>query len=123
MPLVLFCTKKDWIICLGKTKLEWAPLAKACSNGLGEFLNNVSGSIVGFLYNLQLIRYAGENGVAAYGVIMYVSFIFVAIYIGYSMGTAPVISFPYGAQNTDELKSLYRKSFVILLLADCSCSQ
>ena len=79
-----------------------------------EFLSNVSAAIVGFLYNLQLLHYVGENGVSAYGVIMYVSFAFVAIYIGYSMGVAPIIGFNYGAENKSELQNIFRKSVTIL---------
>lgn len=77
-------------------------------------MSNVSASIVGFLYNLQLLHYVGENGVSAYGVIMYVSFAFVAIYIGYSMGVAPIIGFNYGAENKSELQNIFRKSVTIL---------
>lgn len=118
IPLVLFFTKKDWIIHLGKTRFEISVILRACGNGISEFLSNISASIVGFLYNLQLLKYAGENGVSAYGVIMYVSFIFVAIYIGYTMGMAPIVSFNDGAKNTDELKSIYRKSLRIILTAN-----
>lgn len=77
-------------------------------------MSNASASIVGFLYNLQLLHYVGENGVSAYGVIMYVSFAFVAIYIGYSMGVAPIIGFNYGAENKSELQNIFRKSVTIL---------
>lgn len=118
IPFILFIVKKDWLIHLGKTKFEPRVLVKTCSNGISEFLSNVSASIVGFLYNLQLMKYAGENGVSAYGVIMYVSFIFVAIYIGYNMGVSPVISFHDGAGNKDELKSLYKKSLTILFITN-----
>lgn len=120
IPLFLFILKKDWIIRLGKTKFEPKVIMKTCGNGISEFLSNVSASIVGFLYNLQLMKYAGENGVSAYGVIMYVSFIFVAIYIGYNMGVAPVISYHDGARNKEELKSLYKKSLTLLLITNIS---
>lgn len=120
IPLVMFIVRKDWLIHLGKTRIEWKVIWKTCSNGVSEFLSNVSSSIVGFLFNLQLMKYAGENGVSAYGVIMYVTFIFVAIYIGYNMGVAPVISFHQGAGNKDELKSLYRKSMTIISITNLS---
>lgn len=118
IPLFLFIFKKDWLIHLGKTRFEWKIIWKTCSNGISEFLSNVSSSIVGFLFNLQLMKYAGEDGVSAYGVIMYVTFIFVAIYIGYNMGVAPVVSFHQGAGNKDELKSLYRKSLTIMFVTN-----
>lgn len=118
IPLVLFFIKKDWVIHLGKTSFEIKVILKACGNGISEFLSNISMSIVGFLYNLQLLKYAGENGVSAYGVIMYVSFIFVAIYIGYTMGMSPVVSFHDGAGNKTELKNLYSKSLRIITAAN-----
>lgn len=117
IPFVLFVMHKDWNIHLGKTKFEWKVIQKACGNGISEFLGNISMSIVGFLYNLQLLKYAGENGVSAYGVIMYVSFIFVAIFIGYTMGAAPIISYNDGAENYEELKSLYQKSLKLIFTA------
>jgi len=114
VPLVFFIRNKNGILCLGKTKFDGSALCKACTNGSSEFMSNISMSIVGILYNLQLIKYAGENGVAAYGVMMYVSMIFSAAFVGYSIGTTPVIGYHNGAQNHDELKGLLRKSLILV---------
>ncbi len=89
-------------------------LVKACTNGASELMSSISMSIVSMLYNVQLMKYAGEDGVAAYGVLMYVSMIFQAVFIGYSVGTAPVVGYHYGAHNQDELKSLLRKSACVI---------
>ena len=118
VPFFYFAFSKSGIIKLTGTRFEAEVIAKTCGNGISEFLSNVSMSLVGFLYNLQLMRYMGENGVSAYGVIMYVSFIFVAIYIGYSMGVAPIIGFNYGAENKQELQNMFRKSIIILTVTN-----
>lgn len=98
VPLIYFARKNDSLLQITKTKFMWDALWKTCSNGISEFLSNISMSLVSMLYNLQLLKFAGENGVAAYGVIMYVQFIFIAIFIGYNIGTAPIIGYNYGAQ-------------------------
>lgn len=113
IPLIYFFHPNTSRLRLTGTKLEPKILWKACSNGCSELLSNVSMSLVSMLYNFQLMRFAGEDGVAAYGVIMYVCMIFLAIFIGYSIGTAPVVGYHYGAQNHSELKSLLRKSLLI----------
>ena len=102
------------ILRLGRTSFDGRAILKACTNGSSEFMSNVSMNIVGMLYNTQLLKFAGENGVAAYGVMMYVSMIFSAAFIGYSIGTAPVVSYHDGARNFPELKSLLRKSLVVI---------
>ena len=89
-------------------------LIKTCTNGSSELMSNVSMSLVGMLYNIQLMKYAGENGVAAYGVLMYVCMVFIGAFIGYTIGVAPIIGYHYGAQNKSELKSLLKKSTVII---------
>ena len=110
VPLIYFAAKNSSPFLLGKTK--WYPfiLKKTCTNGSSELMTNLSSSIVNTLFNFQLMRFVGENGVAAYGTIMYVNFIFVAIYFGYSIGSAPIVSYHYGAQNHKELKNLLNKS-------------
>lgn len=120
IPLIYFFRKNSSILRLGRTSLDGKALLKACTNGSSEFMSNVSMSVVGMLYNMQLIKYAGEDGIAAYGVMMYVSMIFAAAFIGYSIGTAPVIGYHYGAKNSEELKSLLRQSLrIILIFAVC----
>lgn len=114
VPLIYFSRKNSSILRLGKTKYDGRAIWKACTNGSSEFMSNISMSLVGMLYNSQLIKYAGEDGVAAYGVMMYVSMIFAAVFIGYSIGTAPVIGFHDGAQNHDELHGLLRKSLIMI---------
>lgn len=114
VPLIYFSRKNSSILRLGKTKYDGRAIWKACTNGSSEFMSNISMSLVGMLYNLQLIKYAGKDGVAAYGVMMYVSMIFAAVFIGYSIGTAPVIGFHDGAQNHDELHGLLRKSLIMI---------
>ena len=115
IPLLYFFSKNSSILRLGKTSFDGKALLKACTNGSSEFMSNVSMNLVGMLYNIQLLKYAdGENGVAAYGVMMNVSMIFAAAFIGYSIGTAPVIGYHDGAQNHDELKGLLRKSLLII---------
>ena len=99
IPLFYFGRKNSSILRLGKTRFDGGAVLKACTNGSSEFMSNVSMNLVGMLYNLQLLQYAGENGVAAYGVMMYVSMIFSAAFIGYSIGTAPIIGYHDGAQN------------------------
>ena len=114
VPLVYFFGKNTSFLRLGKTCFDGKALLQACFNGASEFVNNVAMSVVGILYNLQLMKYAGENGIAAYGVMMYVSMIFAAVFIGYSIGVSPVISYHFGAQNYGELRGLRRKSFLLV---------
>lgn len=114
VPLFYFARKNSSILRLGRTSFDGRAMLKACTNGSSEFMSNVSMNIVGMLYNTQLLKFAGENGVAAYGVMMYVSMIFSAAFIGYSIGTAPVVSYHDGARNFPELKSLLRKSLVVI---------
>lgn len=99
---------------LTKTTFDGKALLKACTNGFSELLSNVSTSLVSMLYNFQLMRYAGENGIAAYGVLMYVNMIFLAAFIGYSVGTAPIIGYHYGAANYKELRSLLKRSLALI---------
>lgn len=114
ISLVYFALPNKSLLRLTATGLDIKALIKACTNGASEFVTNISMSLVSMLYNFQLMRYAGENGVAAYGVLMYVSFVFVAIFLGYSVGVAPVISFHFGAKHPKELKNLLKKSCVII---------
>ena len=95
--------------------MEAKPILKACGNGSSEMMSNIASSLVGMLYNFQLLKYIGEDGVSAYGVLMYVQFIFIAISIGYSIGVSPIVSYHYGAENTAEMKSLLRKSITLTL--------
>ncbi len=113
VPLIYFARKNSSLLKLTKCRFEGKALLKACTNGSSELMTNISMSFVNMLYNFQLMNIAGEDGVAAYGVIMYVNFVFVAIFIGYSIGSAPAVSYHYGAENHDELKNLYRKSLRI----------
>lgn len=116
IPLFYFFRKNSSILRLGKCRFDGRAILKACTNGASEFMSNISMSIVSILYNFQLLHYAGENGVAAYGVLMYVSMIFSAAFVGYSIGTAPVTSYNYGAGRRSELKGILRKSLRIILV-------
>ncbi len=113
-PLIYFSKKNSSLLKLTKAKFNLWVLYRTCCNGISELLSNISMSLVSMLYNAQLMKYVGENGVAAYGVLMYVNLIFLSIFIGYCIGTAPVISYNYGAQNHDELKGILKRSIVIL---------
>lgn len=123
IPLVYFLRPNSSLLRIGKASINGKALAKVLGNGSSEFVSNISMSVVSMLYNAQLMKYAGEDGVAAYGVLMYVCFIFIAIFVGFSVGTAPIISYHFGAQNVSELRSLLRKGvllitvFALLMLA------
>lgn len=111
IPLVFFLNKDNGsALHLFFTPMEAQPLLQACGNGASELMSNISGSLAAMVYNFQLLHFLGEDGVSAYGVIMYVGFIFVAIFVGYSIGSAPIISFHYGAENQKELRNMFRKS-------------
>lgn len=114
VPLVYFGRANSSILRIGKTGFDGRAIFKAATNGSSEFMSNISMSLVGMLYNIQLLKYAGEDGVAAYGVMMYVSTIFAAAFLGYSIGTAPVVGYHDGARNDRELKSLLRQSLIII---------
>lgn len=114
IPLVYFGRKNESLLRLVKCKWDGKALLKTCTNGASEMVSNISMSLVSMLYNAQLMKYIGENGIAAYGVLMYVSLMFQAVFIGYAVGAAPIVSFHYGAQNRNELKSLLRKSAALL---------
>lgn len=109
-PLIYFSRDNSSLLRLTNTKLEIKPILNACGNGSSELMSNISSSVVSMIYNFQLMKYVGEDGVSAYGVLMYVQFIFVAIYIGYAIGCAPITGYHFGAQNHVELKNMLRKS-------------
>ena len=114
LPLVYFLRPNTSKLRLVRTKLELQPILNACGNGSSELMSNISSSAVSMVYNFQLLKYLGEDGVSAYGVLMYVQFVFVAIYIGYSIGCAPIVGFHYGAQNHPELKNMLRMSVILM---------
>lgn len=113
-PIIYFARKNSSLLKLGRTHFNGKVLRDTCINGSSELMTNLSSSVVSALYNVQLMKYAGESGVAAYGVIMYVNFIFVSTFIGYSIGSAPIISFHYGAGKHDELKNMFKKSLTLI---------
>lgn len=113
-PLLYFARPNSGLLRLTRFRTEGRVILKACTNGSSELASNLSMSLVGMLYNVQLLRFAGEDGVSAYGVLMYVNMIFIAAFIGYSIGTAPVVGFHYGAQNYDELRGLLRRGLCII---------
>lgn len=117
VPLVYFSVKNSSLLRLVKTKIDIRSLLHAAVNGSSEFVASISLSVVAILYNFQLMKYAGENGIAAYGVIMYVSYIFIAVFLGYSIGVAPIIGFNQGAGNTTELKNIFKKSMSFIAIA------
>lgn len=114
-PLLYFLRPNNSLLRLCPAKLQLRPILQSCGNGASEVVSSVTSSIIGMVYNFQLLRFAGKDGVAAYGVLMYTEFIFVAVFIGYAIGSAPVIGYHYGAENTGELKSLLRKSVTLNL--------
>lgn len=125
LPLFYFAQKQEEfpekrllrntsLLQLTRTKMEVGVLLRTCGNGSSELMSNISASVVGMLYNFQLLKYAGENGIAAYGVVMYTQMIFFAIYIGYAVGTSPIVSYHYGAGNHGEMRSLLRKSLLLM---------
>ena len=116
IPIVYFARPNSSLLRLGKCTFDGNALLRTCTNGASELMSSLSMSIVGMLYNLQLLKYAGEDGIAAYGVIMYVNLLFLSVFIGFSIGTAPLIGFNHGAENHGELKSLFRKSLLIITL-------
>ena len=114
VPILYFAGRNHSLLRLGRTSFDTGSILKTCTNGSSELMTELSSSIVTVLYNTQLMKIAGENGVAAYSTIMYVNFIFVAIFLGYSLGSAPIISFHYGAGNHDELKNMRKKSLRLI---------
>lgn len=114
IPIVYFFRKNSSLLRIGKTKCEFKMFLKTCANGSSEFVTNISVSVVSMIYNSRLMDMAGENGVSAYGVIMYVNFIFIAVLSGYAIGIAPVIGYNYGSRNNDELKNVFKKSLFLM---------
>lgn len=114
IPIFYFMRKNDSLLHLTKARPQGKILLKTIGNGSSEMVTNLSTSLINILYNFQLMKFAGENGIAAYGIIMYVNFIFMAVFFGYSIGSAPIIGFHYGAANYNELKNLFRKSLVLM---------
>lgn len=114
LPLIYFAKPNDSLLKLTSINLKIKPILNACANGSSELMSNISSSLVSMLYNFQLMRFAGKNGVATYGVLMYVQFIFIAIFIGYAVGSAPIISYHYGAKNHSELKNMLSRSTILM---------
>ena len=117
LPLIYFIRPNNSRLQFQKTRTDGRALLKACANGSSELMSNISSSLISVIYNLQLLKFAGKNGVAAYGTIMYIQFIFIAIFIGYTIGTGPIISYHYGAGNHKELKNLLKKSLFLVSTA------
>jgi len=116
LPIIYFARKNDSLLRLGRAKMEWKTLGGVCVNGSSELMTNISLSLVTMLYNAQLMRLEGIIGVSAYGIMQYIGFIFVAVFLGYAVGCAPIIGYHYGAKNHEELKNVFKKSLLLTAL-------
>ena len=118
-PLIYFGSRRlnrGSLTMLRHTRVLWPYIGKACSNGMSEYISNIAMSVVSICYNLQLMRYLGEDGVAAYGIVMYIAFVYAAIFIGYNIAITPIIGYHYGAQDIGEQRSLFRKSIILITI-------
>lgn len=123
IPLMFFLNKNNGsALHVGFVRLEARPLLQACGNGASELMTNISGSISAMVYNFQLLKFLGEDGVSAYGVIMYVGFFFIAMFVGYAIGSAPIISYHYGANNKGEMQNMFRKSIALMVITGVAMS-
>jgi Na+-driven multidrug efflux pump len=116
LPLLYFTRKNDSLLRLGKGPFKPRVFLGICVNGMSEMMTNIALSVVAIFYNAQLLTYVGLDGVEAYGIINYVGFIFIAVFIGYSVGCAPIVGYHYGAENKDELNNIFKKSMAITSL-------
>ena len=116
-PLIYFSRKNSSLLRITPSRFDGKSMLKICTNGSSELLNNISMSIVSMVYNAQLLKYAGNDGLSSYGVLMYVNFLFISIFIGYTVGVSPIVSFHYGADNKKEIRSLLKKSYVLIGIA------
>lgn len=114
IPIIYFALPNSSLLKITKPVFDGKALIKICTNGSSELMSNISMSLVSMLYNIELLKCAGENGVAAYGVLMYLNMIFQSAFVGYSVGAAPIISYHFGADNSKELKNLMKRSFIII---------
>ncbi|MFR0841365.1 MAG: MATE family efflux transporter [Mediterraneibacter faecis] len=117
IPLIYFARKNTSRLRIVRPEWDGRALLRICTNGCSELMSNISMSVVGMLYNTQLMKYAGEDGVTAYGTIMYVNFIFIAIFIGYATGVAPVISYHYGCSGIQRTEKFAEKSSALILIS------
>lgn len=117
LPLIYFLRPNSSLLKITRTRLEGRPVFLAVTNGSSELMSNISASVVSMIYNFQLMKFAGEDGVAAYGVLMYVQFVFIALFIGYAIGSAPIIGYHYGAINHSEIKNMLKKSIIIMSIS------
>ena len=117
LPLIYFLRPNSSLLKITRTRLEGRPVFLAVTNGSSELMSNISASVVSMIYNFQLMKFAGEDGVAAYGVLMYVQFVFIALFIGYAIGSAPIVGYHYGAINHSELKNMLKKSIIIMSIS------
>ena len=117
LPLIYFLRPNSSLLKITRTRLEGRPVFLAVTNGSSELMSNISASVVSMIYNFQLMKFAGDDGVAAYGVLMYVQFVFIALFIGYAIGSAPIIGYHYGAINHSELKNMLKKSIIIMSIS------
>ena len=117
LPLIYFLRPNSSLLKITRTRLEGRPVFLAVTNGSSELMSNISASVVSMIYNFQLMKFAGEDGVAAYGVLMYVQFVFIALFIGYAIGSAPIVGYHYGATNHSELKNMLKKSIIIMSIS------
>lgn len=123
IPLIYFIRKNSSLLKLtAKFKFNGKILGLTCANGSSEMVTNLSMSIVNTLYNAALIETAGEPGPAAYGVVLYLNFLFAAIFLGYSQGSAPIVSYDYGARNVSELQNITKKSLTLMLSLGVFCT-
>lgn len=116
IPLIYFIRKNNSPLRIVKARFDFKVIGQSCLNGSSEMFTNLSMSVVNMLYNMQLLKYIGTDGIVAYGVIMYISYIFNGVYIGYSIGTTPIVGYNYGAENKDGIKNLLKKSLIIILM-------
>ena len=114
LPVIYFACKNSSLLRFTKTRFYGKAILKSCFNGSSELLGNIAMSVVSIIYNWQLLKIAGNDGVAAYGVVMYIAFVFIAIFIGYCLGVAPIVGYNYGAQNRNELQNIFKKSMIVL---------
>lgn len=114
IPLFYFCANNGTGLKLCATKIEWRAIGRGCYNGLSEMCSNITFSVANMLYNSQLMRYVGQDGVTAYGVIMYVAFFFVGVFVGFSAGVSPIVGYNYGAKDHKELHNILKKSLILI---------